>query len=304
MTTKTPLKLTGSFNLVYAYKYIIAYGDGLYVFRKDGTQIFSRNDLKYIYKVEVLSSNYMIVDCGSKTEYIILSLVDGKTLHSIKQPRMDYTAPRFSVSKDKHFVYDYAFLLLQCYVIRIDINTMSLCYYKLKEGMRATCDSICDVNGAFCVLQGQISASNDTVSEYSVWCEDPSNHTYYCKSKWDIPFHPSRIMFLENSNSIILANSNDLFSYDVSSKSLSTNIANTQEFPLEHHFFYCRIINNQYLVLTYEHSNLVIDKKNGKIIARYFAHFTEGCIVENEYWICSDNKILRKPFPVIEYDST
>lgn len=298
MTSKVILSGPAELDLIFEDDYVIAYGDGLYVFKKDGSQVFSRRDFKRIWKIALLPNHQIIVDFLDSMEYVILSTEDGKTRYRIKRPKMLFYAQKFDITNDGIFLYDLASSITHQYVIRIDLSTMNLCSYKLSVDLCSLQDSFVDQNDNFYVLQSRNGHVNEKTSECSIWLENTPN-TFQCVSQWTLPFIPKKMEFCNSPNKVILAHANALYIYNTVSGVLSDNLANQQDFPLEHYFHLCRA-KNQYLILTYDHTNVVFDAQHNTIIAKYFADFTQGCIVGNEYWICSDSGILRKPFPMIE----
>ena len=58
--------------------------------------------------------------------------------------------------------------------------------------------------------------------------------------------------------------------------------------------------STNYLTLMYDTVNIVVDLSLRKMIARYTAACRFGAIIGNEYWVCTDEGVLKKPFPFIE----
>jgi hypothetical protein len=50
----------------------------------------------------------------------------------------------------------------------------------------------------------------------------------------------------------------------------------------------------------YQTVNVIIDIPARKVAAQYAGDLTRGCLIGNEYWICADGRICRKPFPTME----
>ena len=70
---------------------------------------------------------------------------------------------------------------------------------------------------------------------------------------------------------------------------------------VEKHIFYWKMIRTKkYLCVMYDNVNVVVDWETGKMVARYVGHFKKGCLMDNEYWIFSDEGLRRMPFPLIE----
>ncbi len=58
--------------------------------------------------------------------------------------------------------------------------------------------------------------------------------------------------------------------------------------------------SRQYLSLMYDNVNVVIDWHERKMVARYAGKHMKGCLINDEYWISSEDGIRRVPFPLIE----
>ena len=56
----------------------------------------------------------------------------------------------------------------------------------------------------------------------------------------------------------------------------------------------------RYLCLKYQTGNVILDTQNRSIAAQYAADYKQGCLIGNEYWICVNDRICRKPFPAFE----
>ena len=298
-------KIKGIYSLIKYNEYIIAYGKGLYILNTDGVVLSQRKDLKNVFKVAFLSDDTIIADCGSIREYVIISLPTGKDIGRIKQPKMNYSCLKFVVSEDGRFVYDYYKLNCECHIARIDITQMQILFFPLDIGLRATVDHILDEDETLCFLQTQLEEiSNKMVYSNGVRYEyfDTAKgygSSYYWKAKWDFE-HPKRsCQFMGSANKIL---TNDLYVYDVLDKSTEYLLKNDPcSWNLEKNFSNCHITKDgRYIIIFYNKSNVIIDRTNKCLIARYYMEQRQGCIVGNEFWIATDDSIICKPFPFIE----
>ena len=304
------------FNLFSVGDYVIAYGDGLYVFTKKGKLVFAKERLKNIYKVAALPSNRIVVDCSKTRSYVIISLTDGNELCHINQPKMDYSFPKFAVSKDGKIIYDCYFLKLICHVIRINVDEMSFDTVMLQPGLRATMDMICDDNGTLCILQGHNEMiANDEVSACGIRYEyfDPylgSGNAYYWKAKWYYSYLNSKSLFFGAVDRIVTG---DYCIYDIPEKSKlfvleesnaikikRPNLENGEPVIIDTNPFLCSALNDRYVQFVCSESNIIVDKIQNEIVARYFSQAVRGCVVDDEFWLCSAEGIMRKKFPFIE----
>lgn len=301
MNNYNPIKINGYFNLLCTDDIVIAYGNGIYVYRDTGELIFSRKDLKNVFKIAVLPDNRIVVECCKQKKFVILSLTTGEDIAQIPIPRRDYSSYNFALSNDGLFLYEYFFLNLQCYITRIQLDLYQIDFWELHPGLRSTSDIICDENDILCILQSnyEVIADNELSIngvryEYFDACRGIGS-AYYWKEKWIFPAPQFSSRFLNDTNTIL---TNDLCIYHVNTKEIE-RLINEDEIP-ESNFFSFRSVEDKYLIITYSDSNIVIERDSKKIIARYFAELTHGCVVGDQFWICCDGGIQRKPFPLIE----
>ena len=45
---------------------------------------------------------------------------------------------------------------------------------------------------------------------------------------------------------------------------------------------------------------MIVDTKTRNIAAQYAAYYMRGCLIGNEYWVCVEDRVIRKPFPAME----
>ena len=72
------------------------------------------------------------------------------------------------------------------------------------------------------------------------------------------------------------------------------------EYPEKHPCDCWMDISKRYLCVKYQMGNVIIDISSRKVVAQYAANYKRGCLIGNEYWICVNDRICRKPFPAFE----
>ena len=173
--------------------------------------------------------------------------------------------------------------------------------------MHCVTDLVCDMQGNPCILQyhfeeaediRNIQISKNGIIESCVVKENGSP-TYKPLFFWEFP-HPRISKFFLGDIDTILTQ--DLYVYTPSSGQLCDLIENrsvwnqTGQKPIDYRIDRKR----QYLTLLCNTVNVIIDMNARKLVARYAAQYRFGCIVGNEFWVCTDQGVLRKPFPLIE----
>lgn len=60
-------------------------------------------------------------------------------------------------------------------------------------------------------------------------------------------------------------------------------------------------LSRRYLCLQYLSTvTVVIDVHSRKVAAQYVTKYHRGCLIGDAYWVCVDDKLVRKPFPAFE----
>ena len=126
---------------------------------------------------------------------------------------------------------------------------------------------------------------------------DPGSTTTW-KAKWSFD-NRTAISFLGSTNRIL---TNDLCIYDLATGTL-TPILKPEVYSQLPHQTICDCwldSTERYLCLKYQKGNVIVDMQTRSIVAQYAAECTQGCLIGNEYWICINDQVCRKPFPVFE----
>lgn len=296
-------KIKGKYFIFSNQNFVVLIGKKLYIFRADGTQIACRPDVPHAYKVAFISENKILTG-GGKNAYHLISLEDGAEIWSIPQPKMNTHFNKFALSTDNTEVYDFFRWNDTLYFLKINIETRESDVYPISGGLRTTKDIMCDEKGVPCLLQthyerigGEQVSQNGILYQYQDSFETGSE--YYWKYKWQHQGTTIAENFLLDTETIL---TNDLYVFKPRTGKMSYLLENEDIWqapelgPNDCWFDQ----SGRYLTLMYLTSNVIIDWKERRRVAQYAAEYAVGCLVHDEYWICSENVICRKPFPIIE----
>jgi len=168
----------------------------------------------------------------------------------------------------------------------------------------ATRGIFCDSDGVPCLLKTlSETIGGKNVNQSGVRIHDfdgiaPGGTTTW-KAKWSFDGNRSSLCFLDGTDTVVTT---DLHIYRPSTGSSIDLLENEfswqrpERFPSD-----CWLdITNRYLCLKYQTANVIIDIHARKVVAQYAAEYKRGCLVGNEYWICVNDRVCRKPFPAYE----
>lgn len=284
-------------------KYVVMLGRNLWIFQVNGTYVACRKDIVNPYKIAFLPGDRLLVNGGNK-QYNILSLTDGSEIWNVSQVKREGAADRFALSPDGMYAYDYYEWKDDLHFVRIDLKELCGSEYIVSPGLRATGDIICDNEGTPCLLQRHYSVvSGSQISENGILLQYQENFelgsSYYWKYKWTFPSKQISHCFLDDADTII---TNDLHVYRPSTGESYYLLENTPLWqPPENKHVFCRLdYSKKYIVVQFCNANAVIDYAKRELVACYASGYRIGCIVEDEFWIGSENGVQRKPFPMIE----
>lgn len=298
-------KVKGDYIISAFGDYIVFYGQDIRIFHTSGAFIARRKDLRNIYKVAALSENRLIIDCVSQGAYIILSLLDGSEICRIKYPKMDYTKDHFAVSPDGAAVYDIYCLEENFYLFAIDLATKESKSIYLQRGLRAISDIICDEQGIPCLLEQHfemVAGRHISINGVRYVYQDDLNpgSAFDWKEKWCHDFPDIAKFFWGDSETVLTGK---LFRYQIITKEKRPLCAEGEDlkqfcpYPIND-FVMCQ--DGRYVILVYENMDVIFDTVTWKIVARYAKNFYHGCLIDNEYWLCTAEGVQRKPFPCLE----
>lgn len=300
---KTDLeKLKGSFYIYSNGEYVVLPGTKLYIFKTDGSLVACRNDLRYAGRITFLSGNRMLL-CSSKAVFYMINLCDGNDIWTAPYIKHEFNVADLAVSRDETFAYTYDKWKGTDFISRLDLCTHEVDAHVMYMDKGATEGIICDEDGIPCLLKmlgetigGKLYYQNGVrIHDFS---DISPGDTTTWKTKWTFE-DKSAIAFFGCADKVV---TNDLHIYEPSTGYTIDLLENESTWQRPERFPHrCWLdISNRYLCLKYQNANVIIDVHTRKVVAQYVADFMQGCLIGNEYWLCVNDRICRKPFPAIE----
>lgn len=300
---KTDLeKIKGNFHVYSNGEYVVLLGTKLYIFKPDGSLVVCRNDLRYAGRITFLSGNRMLLS-SSKAVFHMINLCDGSDIWTAPYTKNELNVADLAVSPDEAFAYTYDEWKGSSFISRLNLQTHQVDIHNMYMDSGATNGIICDEEGIPCLLKtlretigGKLFHQNGVRIHDFYWF--PGNTTHW-KTKWSFEGARSAFRFLDSTERIVTT---DLHLYEPSTGTSFNLLENEFSWhPPEKYPSDCWLdISKQYLCVKYQTTNVIIDIPSHKVVAQYAANFNRGCLIGNEYWICVNDRICRKPFPAFE----
>lgn len=301
---KTDLeKIKGSFYVYSNGEYVVLPGTKLYIFKADGSMVACRKDLRNAGRITFLSDNRMLL-CSSKAVFHMINLCDGVDIWTTPYTKNELNVSDLAVSPDEAYAYTYDEWKGSNFISRLNLHTHEVDIHDMYMDKGATKGIVCDEDGVPCMLKtlgetigGQLFQQNG-VRIHDFYDVSPG-HTTSWKAKWSFTGTRSAFRFLDGTDRIVTT---DLHLYETStgiSMDLLENETNW-ECPKDYPCDCWMDISKRYLCVKYQTANVIIDISSRKVVAQYAANYKRGCVIGNEYWICVDDRICRKPFPAFE----
>lgn len=295
-------ELRGAYSIYHHNDYVILLGSNLLIFDTNGKLIRARKDIKNVKKVQFLSKARILVDCGLQEAYIMLSLIDGTELWRVKQPRLDLTGHRFAVTPDESYAYDIYDLYERYYLVKIDLENYTIVKHKLDPALRTIRDIMCNENGELCLLVTHYDDSGEqakSINAVQIVSEGGNAADKLIKYCWEFAFPRIAGFFFDSTKEIL---TQDLHIYETHSGKCLNLLENEKDLTISYRSpsYFNLNATKRYATFMYMHKNIVVDITQRKIVAQYAAEYKKGCKVGEEFWVCSDDRVLRKPFPAIE----
>lgn len=296
-------KLKGNYYIYSNGEYVVLPGTKLHIFRTDGSLVACRRDLRYAARITFLSGSRMLL-CSSKLVFHMIDLRDGSDMWTVPYTKVDLNVHDFALTPDETCAYTYDEDRGQLFITELNLQTREVDSYDIAYDVGATQGIICDENGIPHLLKtvretiGGIEYSQNGVRihENDVIYRGSSN---YWRAKWSTDPASGAFCFLDHVDRII---TDDLHLYDPLTGSSVDLLENESDWHRpEGSISDCWLdMSRRYLCVKFQTANTIIDMQQRKVVAQYAAAFTHGCLVDDTYWICVDNKICIKPFPAFE----
>lgn len=297
-------KIKGSFYVYSNGEYVVIPGTKLSIFRPDGSLVACRNDLRYAGGITFLSGNRMLL-CSSKAVFHMIDLCSGNDIWTTPYVKSSLNINEWAISLDESFAYTYDEYKGINFISRVSLTTQEheVNVQDMYMDVGATRGIICDADGVPCLLKTlSETIGGKHVNQNGVRIHDfdgiaPGSTTTW-KTKWSFN-NRTAISYWGSTDRIL---TNDLCIYDPSSNTLTPLLVPEAYTQLPHQ----RICDcwldstGRYLCLKYLKGNVIVDTQTRSIVAQYAAECTQGCLIGNEYWICVNDRVCRKPFPAFE----
>ena len=291
--------------------YVFACGRKTYLFRKDGTFVAAYKDMRYPSKIAFLSETEAIVDSGYSGSYYLIALETGEIKWSgIQKGRRMVHSTHFAVSSDGKTIYDQCLLVngsLHVDVMQPHVGIHN--FFQMKAGYRVTKNAFCDKNNRLCLMQTQVRDIEDNETQnapivYQCGILEVSEEyaTSRWKCQWEYELCKGHHIYGTDGRYVLFE---DFFVEDLLTGSVYSLLENDINAHLQAGSFTCAYDpQKNYLTVSYysgKRMNVVIDCTKRKRIAQYeresgSAGF-KGCVVGNEFWMGTENGIMKYPFP-------
>ena len=280
--------------------YIVIPDSKLFILKSDGSLVTCRKDLRNAGRITFLSENKLLLCC--KDVLHMINLPDGQDIWTAPFTKSYLHSSHFTLSENQAFAYTFGENRHGPFISRIDLRTLETDSYNFDRDLGATADIICDSQGFPCLLK----TLNETIGgklilQSGVRIHDfdgisPSSTTVW-HAKWSSECRSS-VCFWNDTDHILTT---DLKVFHIPTGSLYNLLENEQHWvpPSSGRLTQWFDSTGQYLSILYQNANVVIDVRNQRVIAQY-ASSMRGALIDNQYWICQDGNILRKPFPLNE----
>lgn len=298
-------KIKGSYDIYSNGEYVVLSGTKLYIFKTDGSIVSCRNDLRRTGRITFLSGNRLLL-CSSKGVFHLIDLRDGSDVWTVPYIKTDFNLSDLAISPDEAYAYTYDQRNGKPLISRLNLQDpswdMDICEIDMDVGV--TADILCDEEGVCCVLKTYFETiGGKHYSQMGVRIHDfdgicPSS-TRDWKTKWSLEGLRSALHFWGSTDRILTT---DLQIYDPSSGIFLDLLENETVWQRPKvSLTKCWLDSSkQFLFLKYPVTNTIIDVSAQKVAAQYAVSYRRGCLIGDEYWLCIDNRILRKPFPMYE----
>lgn len=297
-------KLKGSFSIKFNGEYVVIDGTKLHIFLPDGELITCRKDLRYAGRSTFLSGNRMLL-CSNKQMFHMIDLTSGNDIWTAPYVKTNFNLAELAISPDESYAYTYDENYDRRFISRLDLNTHQVETHTFSYDLGATHHIICDEKGVPHLLKtlnetiGGIAYSQSGVRIHDFFDIAPGNTSCW-KTKWQFQGDRHAFCFWDSTDRILLE---DLCIYEHATGATVDLLENETAWKRsDREPSDCWLDRSkQYLCLMYQTVNVVIDIHARRVAAQYACDpACQGCLIGNEYWVCFEGKLCRKPFPAFE----
>ena len=299
-------RLKGDFSLYFNGEYVVLAGTKLFIFRPDGSKVAQRDDVRRAGRITFFPENRVLV-CTGKHMFHMIDLRDGSDIWTAPYIQNYLNLNPLAVSPDGAYAYTYDETRHGHVIARLSLNTPDHEVYEHEMHMDAgaTRDIVCDEEGVPCLLKTlfetiggkRVALCGVRMHDY---CSISPGSTTTWKTKTYLEDGRLGKFFFDGPDRIL---TNDFYIYEPATGTMTDLLENETTWRNSNRMpsICWRDASGRYLCLEYDNGNTIIDLQERRVAAQYAATcFTRGCLVGEEYWICIDRKIHRKPFPAYE----
>lgn len=292
--------------------YIVASGKSLWVFRKDGSFIAKSKTIRYPEKLYFLPPDKAFIQGGSDYQYHYINLQTAEDIWTTPYDgKFNISSKRFVTSPDNRYLYDvyHNQKNQKHYVLRFSIENFMVCKEEVPDSLRVTVGVYMDEEGVLYALQTHLLSDDSKISQNGILRIDwrGEKPIFFWVRMWQSEATRFKTWRDTDGRYILCEDYSVIDMKTMQSFSLLENDPDwvTAYGPLD-----CVYVPDRGLLIAYhsmEDGNVVIDCKARKRVAQY-AHSTNlevyagyaGCLIGDEYWIGTEEGIVRKPFPIFE----
>ena len=286
---------------------VIISGKNPWLFRKDGSFVAKYKTIRHAFSAVFLPGNIVFLDGWMDQAYHYISLDTGELLWShVQKGARDFTPRIFTATADGNIVYYVYSIKNNLHVDKLVLSDKTCATYSIPLSMRATYHCYCDERGYLCMLQsfllpkeGQNSQSNRFFGVIQ-WHPSDQNPTW--KYQWIMPTGTPECMVCSCNDEYALLGNLKIRNFE-SGEVFELLEDQTDVPPVSGGYSveaYDEVRKLLTIHFTASGSNVVIDCQARKIVAHYIPFDRDhpsGCLIGDEFWIGSDDGIVKRPFP-------
>lgn len=291
--------------------YIVAAGKLVWVFRKDGSFVAKSSTIRYPLKIYFLPPDKAFIQGGANYQYHYIDLQTAEDIWTVPcGGRFNSFGKKFIASPDNKYLFD-----IYCnnknfkhYVLRFSIENLTVAKEEVPESLRVTVGGYMDKEGVLYALQTHLLNDGKTSQNGILridWRDEKPIFSW--KSLWQSEKNRFKNWRYTDGQYILCE---DYTVVDMTTMHEFNLLENDSDWVTAYGPLDCVYIADRGLLIGYhdlEEGNVVIDCKARKRVAQYVSAKNDdekagfaGCLVGDEYWIGTEEGIVKKIFPIFE----
>lgn len=286
---------------------VILSGKNPWLFRKNGDYVAKYKPIRHAFSMLFLPGNIAFLDGWVDQAYHYISLDTGELLWShVKKGKRDFTPRKFAATADGNIVYYVYSINSVLHVDQLVLSEKSCTTYTIPFSKGATYHCYCDERGYLCLLQSFCLPQGDESNQCFQFCGILQWHPNDPNPTWK--YHWTEPTDTKNGT-VRICNDEYVMTDKLKVHCLKTGeifdlLENQEQMPPFFGGYSVQGYDSERklltVVFTWSCSNVVIDCQERKILAHYVPFDRDdsrGCLVDDEFWIGSDEGIVKRPFP-------